>query len=226
MFAALYAGHQLGDHVVQSNAVAAAKSVPDSEQLAAGMSPWTGWGACLRHVVGYTVTQAAALAVVCVAVPLELISMATALMVSASTHAVIDRRWIVRQLIHIKKCHDWSEAPYLIDQSLHVGAMLIAVVLAVVVSDVVGLATVAVGTGILVGAALTTEHRIAQARTRATDSIPFRVRVNGLLSTLWGAVTIGDSVVECHLPEQVEVGPAEHEPFPEFDLAYGALDSA
>lgn len=93
MFAALYAGHQVGDHVVQSNTVAAAKSVPDPDALAAGVPPWTGWSACLRHVAGYAATQAAALALVYVVAPLEIISTATALVVSVSTHAVIDRRW-------------------------------------------------------------------------------------------------------------------------------------
>ncbi|MEV0308297.1 DUF3307 domain-containing protein [Nonomuraea fuscirosea] len=172
MFAALYAGHQVGDHVVQSSAVAAAKSVPHPDALAAGVPPWTGWGACLRHVAGYAATQAAALALVCVVVPLEIVSMATALVVSASTHAVIDRRWIVRRLIELKKCHGWVEAPYVLDQSLHTGAMLIAVVLSVAVSDVTGLVMVSAGAGAVVGAALTVERRFASAHTRAMDALP------------------------------------------------------
>ncbi|MGR6918667.1 DUF3307 domain-containing protein [[Actinomadura] parvosata] len=163
-FAALYAGHQIGDHVVQSNSTAVAKGVPDAEQLARGVSPWTGWRACLRHVAGYIGTQAAALALVCVAVPMELAGMVTALLVSAGTHAVIDRRWIVRRLIELKKCHDWAEGPYLIDQSLHVGAILVAAVLAVVVDDFGGVAAVAIGALALVGAALVIERRSATAQ--------------------------------------------------------------
>ena len=45
----------------------------------------------------------------------------------------------------------------------------------------------------------------------------------------WGAVTVGDpegSVQQCHLPQQVVAGPAEHEPLQEFDLADFAFDSA
>lgn len=119
---------------------------------------------------GYAATQAAALALVCVVVPLEIVSMATALVVSASTHAVIDRRWIVRRLIELKKCHGWVEAPYVLDQSLHTGAMLIAVVLSVAVSDVTGLVMVSAGAGAVVGAALTVERRLA-AHTRAMDAL-------------------------------------------------------
>jgi hypothetical protein len=41
-------------------------------------------------------------------------------------------------------------------------------------------------------------------------------------------VTVGDlgSVPEGHLPEQVEVGSAEHEPLSELDLSDFAFDSA
>jgi hypothetical protein len=171
-FAALYAGHQLGDHVVQSNSTAVAKGVPEPEQLAANVSPWSGWGACLRHVGSYTSTQAAALALVWLAAPLEITGVAVALVVSASTHAVIDRRWIVRQLIRAKGCQDWPEAPYFIDQSLHVGALLLAAVLSVVVTGVAGVITVVIGALVLVAAALTTERRLAAvACAQATDPV-------------------------------------------------------
>lgn len=166
-FAALYAGHQLGDHVVQSDSTAVAKGAPDPEQLAANVSPWTGWGACLRHVSSYTATQAAALALACLAAPLNLTGIVVALVVSASTHAVIDRRWIVRRLIRAKRCQDWPEGPYLIDQSLHVGALLVAAVLAAVVTGVAGLIAVVIGAVVLVGAALTAERRLAAASARA-----------------------------------------------------------
>ncbi|SEG89055.1 Protein of unknown function [Nonomuraea solani] len=167
-FAALYAGHQVGDHVVQSDRAAIAKGVPDRERLAAGVSPWTGWGACLRHVAGYTATQAAALVLVGLVAPLELTGMVIALIVSASTHAVIDRRWIVRRLIRLKGCHDWREGPYLIDQSLHVGAMLVAAVLGVAVPGAVGVVTVAIAAAALVGAALMTERRLGHGLSMST----------------------------------------------------------
>ncbi|MEV0385611.1 hypothetical protein [Nonomuraea sp. NPDC050643] len=170
-FVALYAGHQIGDHVVQSNGTAVAKGFPGPEQLAAGVSPWTGWGACLRHVGTYTGTQAVALALVSLVAPVGLTGCAVALVVSASTHAVIDRRWIVRRLVRAKGCQDWAEGPYLIDQSLHVGAMLVAAVLAVAVTGVVGLLAVTAGALVLMVAALAVERRLAAASVRAAAPV-------------------------------------------------------
>ncbi len=163
VFAALYAGHQLGDHVVQTNATALAKGAPTADLLAAGVPPWHGWRACLRHVGSYTAAQAVALLLVSVAAPLGWRGGVAALAVSASTHAVIDRRWIVRLLIQAKDCEDWREAPYLLDQSLHVGALLVAAVLAAVVTTAGATTAVAAGTAALVGAALVAEKRLAAA---------------------------------------------------------------
>ncbi len=115
MFAALYAGHQLGDHVVQTNAVAMSKAAPAPDLVAAGVHPWHGWGACLRHVGTYTLVQAAAVAAIWVVAPLRPSGVLAGLAVSASTHAVIDRRWVVRLLIRAKGCQDWPQGPYLID---------------------------------------------------------------------------------------------------------------
>jgi uncharacterized protein DUF3307 len=134
-FAALFAGHQLGDHVLQSNADAAAKGAPTAPMLASGAHPWAGWPACLRHVATYTAAQLATLALVRVAAPLSWYGAAAALAVSAGTHAVIDRRWITRLIIRAKRCQDWPEAAYLIDQSLHHGALLAAAVLAAVTAS-------------------------------------------------------------------------------------------
>jgi hypothetical protein len=165
-FAALYAGHQVGDHVAQSGATAAAKGAPIRVRLAAGVHPWTGWGACLRHVSAYTFVQAVALALVSVVAPLGVAGAVASLAVSASTHAVIDRRWVVRLIIEAKGCRDWREGPYLIDQSLHSGALLVAAVVAAAVTDVLGVAAVTVGAVALVGLALIAEQRLAR-RARA-----------------------------------------------------------
>jgi hypothetical protein len=162
-FAALYAGHQVGDHVVQTNAAALGKGAPTADLLAAGVHPWRGWWACLRHVGTYTAAQAVALLLVSVAAPLGWDGGAAALAVSAGTHAVIDRRWIVRLLIRAKGCQGWPEAPYLIDQSLHVGALLVAAVLAGVVTGAGAATAVVAGAAALVGAALVTEKRLATA---------------------------------------------------------------
>jgi hypothetical protein len=160
-FAALYAGHQIGDHVVQTSATAAAKGAPTADRLAAGAAPWSGWLACLKHVSTYTITQAVALALVGLVAPLGLHGAVAALTVTASTHAVIDRRWLVRLLIQAKGCADWREGPYLVDQSLHAGAMLVAAVLAAAVTDVRATLAVAVAGVALVGAALAAEQRLA-----------------------------------------------------------------
>jgi hypothetical protein len=156
LFVALYAGHQLGDHVVQSNASAMAKGAPTAELLAAGVHPWHGWAACLRHVCSYVAVQALALFLVA---PLDWYGIAAALAVSGSTHAVIDRRWLVRLVIRAKGCQGWAEAPYLIDQSLHTGALLIAAVVGAAVTGTAGVVAVMASAAALVGAALVAEKR-------------------------------------------------------------------
>jgi hypothetical protein len=168
-FVALFAGHQIGDHVVQSNADAAAKGAPTAELLSAGVHAWTGWPACARHVVTYALTQAAALALIAVVTPLRWSSAAAALAVSAGTHAVIDRRWIVRLMIQAKRCQDWREAPYLIDQSLHMGALLVAAVLAGVATSAAAAGAVAICTAGMVGAGLTVEKWLAARTAAACD---------------------------------------------------------
>jgi hypothetical protein len=163
VFAALYAGHQLGDHVVQTNAAAMAKGAPTEDLLAAGVHPWHGWTACLRHVGTYTAAQAVALLLTSLVAPLDWGGVTAALAVSASTHAVIDRRWIVRLLIRAKGCQAWPEAPYLIDQSLHVGALLVAAVAAAAVTGTGGALAVTAGAAALVAAALVAEKRRSAA---------------------------------------------------------------
>lgn len=160
-FAALYAGHQVGDHVIQTDADAAAKGAPTGPHLAAGAHPWAGWGACLRHVFSYSLAQLAALALAWIVAPMNPAGVTAGLLVSASSHAVIDRRWIVRRLIELKGCHHWREAPYLLDQSLHMGALLVAAIVAAAVSTVDGLAVAAGAAVILVACALLAERRRA-----------------------------------------------------------------
>ena len=166
-FAALYVGHQIGDHVVQSDWAATTKAAPSPDELAAGVPPWTGWSACLRHVASYTGTQAVALGFVAIVAPLVLAGAVAALLVSASTHAVIDRRWIVHRLIRAKGCQNWTEGPYLIDQSLHKGALLIASVVAATVGGIVGVLAVAGAAVALLAGALAAERWLAYSRCAA-----------------------------------------------------------
>ncbi len=162
-FVALYAGHQLGDHVIQSDADAANKGAPTGDRVAAGVHPWAGWGACLRHVASYSAAQAAALALTWLVAPLTVAGVVAGLLVSASSHAVIDRRWIVRRLIDLKGCHRWREAPYLLDQSLHMGALLVAAVAVAAVGTAGGVILVALLCAALMAGALVVEWRWARA---------------------------------------------------------------
>ncbi len=173
-YAALYTGHHLGDHVVQFHRDGLAKAIPTDDRLAAGAHPWAGWGACARHVATYTATQAAALALVALVAPIGWAGAAAALTASAGSHAVIDRRWIVRALIRAKGCQDWADAPYLLDQSLHIGALLVAAVLAAAVTGPAGAAVVAAAAGALITAALLAERNLATA-ARARPGDPFRM---------------------------------------------------
>jgi Protein of unknown function (DUF3307) len=92
VFAALLAGHMLGDHPVQSDNAAAGKGHPSNDQLAAGAHPWTGWIHCLRHISSYLACQACALLLIGLVAPLSFRGFVAALVISGSTHAVIDRR--------------------------------------------------------------------------------------------------------------------------------------
>lgn len=87
-FGALLAGHQVGDHLVQTDHQAAHKAGPGR----------AGWKAMAGHVAGYTASQAVALAGLRAAggrVPLG--RALIGLTISAGTHAFIDRRWPVRR---------------------------------------------------------------------------------------------------------------------------------
>lgn len=174
VFIALYAGHQIGDHVVQSDTVMQAKAIPSNDRLAAGANPWTGWAACTHHVSTYTLTQAAAIALICLVAPLGLTGVLAALLASASTHAVIDRRWLVALVIRAKKCTDWPNGPYLLDQALHYGALLVAAVLAATVTTVAALAATTATAAALVAAALAMERWWARTAPRRVGD-PYRL---------------------------------------------------
>ncbi|MFI9041625.1 hypothetical protein [Streptomyces sp. NPDC053726] len=86
--AALLAGHDVGDYLVQRDSDAAKKGTPGP----------AGAAACTRHVLSYTATQAAALLAAnhCLGLGISRRRMAAALTVSAVTHYAADRcagRW-------------------------------------------------------------------------------------------------------------------------------------
>ena len=165
---ALLVGHMLGDHPVQRDDDAAGKGRPTDDQLAAGVHPWTGWHHLARHCVSYVVTQAVALGVIALVAPLTLAGSVAALAVSGCTHAVIDRRWIVRAIIRAKGgCPNWREAPYAIDQSLHWGAIGVAAVTAALVPT-----ALAAGVVLGLGAALVAAGLVAERLHAASIAAP------------------------------------------------------
>lgn len=123
-FIALYAGHQIGDHVAQTDHQAHHK---------AGKGR-TAAVAMAGHVGGYTLVQAVALALVAT-VGMSLPAVAAGLVVSAATHTVIDRRWIVQWLLRNTGSPNFAaltsggmNGPYLTDQALHIGCLFLAAV--------------------------------------------------------------------------------------------------
>jgi hypothetical protein len=171
VFAALLVGHMLGDHPVQADNDATGKARPTDDQLAAGAHPWTGWSHCLRHVCSYLACQAAALLLLALVAPLTFPGFTAALAVSGATHAVIDRRWLVRRILAAKGgCLGWPQASYWIDQSLHYAALLLAAVAAARATTGLSAMVVAAAAAALIPAALAVEH--LQARTVATQPVP------------------------------------------------------
>jgi hypothetical protein len=152
---ALHAGHMVGDHIIQTPSQSAGKAAP----LRPGVHPWRGWSWCIRHVAAYTACQAVFLAVAAMVVPLTLPGVVAALCVSAGTHAVIDRRWIVAAIIKLKQSSDWQEGPYLIDQSLHLGCLFVAALAAAKVATLPGTLAVALACVCLVVVGLAVEDR-------------------------------------------------------------------
>lgn len=86
---ALFAAHQVADHIVQTDYQARTKGAPG----------WVGRLACARHVVTYTATAAAALGALWLVLGLRLPLWQTAagLLVSAVSHYIADRREPLRR---------------------------------------------------------------------------------------------------------------------------------
>lgn len=126
-YAGLHAGHDVGDHVAQTDKQAAGKATKGVE----------GWRALAGHVASYTACQAVGLALTAAAGARYRPSrVALGLAFSAGTHAFIDRRWPVTALLkatgspEFARPDRWREVglhgPYLADQALHTGCLLVA----------------------------------------------------------------------------------------------------
>lgn len=131
-FVALYAGHMVGDHIVQTDWQAAHKA--DKGR--------TGVVAMAGHVIGYGLTQTVACAALLLAgAPLSLVGLTVGLVVSVATHAFIDRRWPVQWILRRTGSDRFAaltsngmNGPYLADQALHIGCLFVAAVLMGVLS--------------------------------------------------------------------------------------------
>lgn len=163
--AALGIGHLPGDILAQTHRQATGKGRPSADRLATGTHPWTGWPQNLGHCSSYLACQALACLLVLQVVPLPLPGVIAALAVSGTTHAVIDRRWIVQRILAAKGCTGWPEAGLWADQALHAGAIGVAAVIAARTTTPTQAAVVA-GAGLaLIAGALHAEHRHARRAT-------------------------------------------------------------
>ncbi len=127
----LYVGHQLGDHVAQTDKQAEGKSGPGRR----------GWAAMAGHLAGYHVTMAVLLVgtTAVLRLPLSGWGIAAGLAFSVATHALLDRRWPVRALLRATGSPNFAELTtpvcgmYAADQALHLLALLVSALLIVAV---------------------------------------------------------------------------------------------
>jgi len=117
--AALWAAHDLADHVVQTDHQAAGKA--------------SDWRAMAGHVGGYHVVQALAVAALRgLGMRPSWRRVLAALVWSAATHALLDRRWPVQRLLAATGSPKFAEATtplhggYLADQALHHAALVVS----------------------------------------------------------------------------------------------------
>ncbi len=124
---ALIVGHQVGDHVLQTDHQATAKAGPG----------WTGARAMAGHLVYYHLTAAAVLAGTAYALrlPLSPAGLAAGFGFSLATHALLDRRWLVRLVLQRTGSPGFAEQAtpvcgmYVADQALHWLALLVSALL-------------------------------------------------------------------------------------------------
>ena len=113
----LYVGHQLGDHVAQTDRQAEGKAGPGRG----------GWTAMAGHLAGYhlTVTVLLVATTALLGLPLSPWGIAAGLAFSAGTHAILDRRWPVRAILRRLGSPQFAESTgpvcglYAADQALH-----------------------------------------------------------------------------------------------------------
>ncbi|MEH1128933.1 DUF3307 domain-containing protein [Micromonospora sp. CPCC 206061] len=121
---AMLIGHQVGDHVAQTDRQAVNKST----------GGWTGAKALAGHLTGYHLTVFGVLAVTAYTLDLSLspTGVAAGFAFSLVTHAVLDLRYPVRQILRLTRSPAFAEQTtpvsgmYVADQALHWLALLIS----------------------------------------------------------------------------------------------------
>lgn len=127
VFVALYAGHQVADHWIQTQHQADHKGLPG----------WTGRWNCAKHCATYGATQLAALALVAVVTGLHLspVTLAAGMAVNLVSHYIADRRTPLRWLAdRLRKNPAWLEkggGMYALDQSWHYGFLFLSALIIV-----------------------------------------------------------------------------------------------
>lgn len=167
VFAALSAGHAVGDHWIQRHADSQHKGLPGREGILA----------CLRHIATYLATAAACLGLARLYLGLELDLGATAVAfaVSGFSHYIADRREPLRRIADALGKRDFYElkasgmnGSYLLDQSWHLGFTFWAALIAAGGTD--GLGTTVV-LAVAVTIALVVKVRRFERRERLAGQV-------------------------------------------------------
>lgn len=125
--AALFVGHQLGDHVLQTDRQAEGKVSPG----AAGARAMAG------HLLGYHLTATVVLlgTTAVLGLPLSVAGLCAGLAFSVVTHGLLDRRWPVRRLLRATGSREFADVTtpicgmYVADQALHHACLLVCALL-------------------------------------------------------------------------------------------------
>lgn len=124
-FAALYAGHQVADHWIQTQHQADHKGLPG----------WAGRWNCAKHVATYGLTQLAAIGALALVLDLRVSPwhLAAGMAVNLASHYIADRRTPLRWLAdRLGKDAAWLEKGgglYALDQSWHIGFLFLSALL-------------------------------------------------------------------------------------------------